>query len=750
MNTIRLRIGGPKWISGGTKDAEKPAPFLERRFSLDAVPTSAMLTLAVAGWHEVFVNGVRIGDEVLHPTTCQPDKRLSAVSRDIAAFLKPGENTVSVLLGNGWFNYITLEGADFAHADWADAPMICGELAIDGKSAFVTDGDWMAYDSPIIFNAFRNGEWYDARKEGLRENERPVDVSKYKPAAAIAPDDAPPCRAFDPVSPVRSFPSPEGGLVYDFGTNRAGWCEIEVEGERGARVTLDYDEAVKEDGSFLGNATAFVRRAGDPRPVQHDEYILAGRPGGECWHPRFAYHGFRYARAAIDGNATLKSIRSVFVHSDLRPVGAVEVSDPVFARLQDAARRSYLSNFVGIPTDCPHREKNGWTGDMQLVAETGLWNFAARDGYVHFLRMILDAQLPSGQVPCILPCTHVWGYHWGSGPAWDAALFEMPWQIFRFLGDDAPAREAYPAMLRYLPFILSKARGDGLVEHGLGDWHAPMGMATAPVMLTDSAYLWQFLRRTAFWAERFGDEPTATRCRELAATVRDAFNHEFYKGGGIYAGGEPTSLAAPLFFKGICADGEEKAVAEALAHRVRQERHRACFGILGSKWIPRALAEHGFIDDAWRIFSQPDIPGFAAWLQNGDTLCESLEVARETGATSKNHVMFGDFSAWAFEYLAGIRIVDPGFVKISVMPHLPEGVSSFDIWHDSPRGRIRVRAERHSNGQVEFAIDKPSCVEIVWQNMSEACRIVDAKRTDAEIPFPATLPPHSFLLVEFA
>ncbi|MBR4613309.1 MAG: alpha-L-rhamnosidase N-terminal domain-containing protein, partial [Kiritimatiellae bacterium] len=179
-----LRINGPKWISGGTKEAEKPAPFLEKRFTLDAVPAHAILTLAVAGWHELFVNGVRAGDEVLHPATCHPMRRLSSVSRDIAPLLRLGENVVAVLLGNGWFNYITREGADFAHAPWAAAPAICGALETpDGETIFVTDGSWTAYDSPIVFNAFRNGEWYDARKEGFRENERPAEVVKYPPFA---------------------------------------------------------------------------------------------------------------------------------------------------------------------------------------------------------------------------------------------------------------------------------------------------------------------------------------------------------------------------------------------------------------------------------------------------------------------------------------------------------------------------------------------------------------------------------------
>jgi len=146
---------------------------------------------------------------------------------------------------------------------------------------------------------------------------------------------------------------------------------------------------------------------------------------------------------------------------DFDSVGSFKISDLVFGKLQDATCRSYLSNFTGIPTDCPHREKNGWTGDAQLAMETGLWNFDAKAGYVHFMRMMIDALKESGAVSVINPASAGWGYGSAPWPAWDAALFEIPWQIYRFYGDDAPAREAYPAMKKYFSFVGGKAREGG-------------------------------------------------------------------------------------------------------------------------------------------------------------------------------------------------------------------------------------------------------------------------------------------------
>ena len=688
------------WISGGSADPMAPAPVLEQRFVLSELPRKAELTLVVAGWHEVTVNGARAGDEVLSPVTCQPDLRHSSVSRDVTPFLKVGTNVVEVLLGNGWFNCFTKEEWGFATAKWIAAPMVRGGLEADGRVLFVTDGSWRAYDSPIVFNALRNGEWYDARKEGVRGNERAARVVANPPDVKVSPEDAAPCRMFEKILPVRSFASPNGCTIYDFGSNRTGWCEIEVVGETGAKIVIDYDESLTSTNTLLGDITCFIRRSNDPRPVQHDEYILSGRKGGEHWHPRFTYHGFRYAQVRMEGEVELKSIRSVFVHSDFKSAGNMEISHPVFTRLQDATRRSYLSNFTGIPTDCPHREKNGWTGDAQLAMETGLWNFDAKAGYIHFLRMMIDAQKPDGCVPCIVPCTDKFGYGWGSGPAWDAALFEIPWQIYRFYGDDAPAKEAYEAMKRYLSFIRGKARPDGLVEHGLGDWCAPKKLKTAPLLLISSAYVYEFNRRVAFWAERFGEKDVVQTCQNEAERIKSAFTKMFYKGQGLYADGELTSLAAPLYFKGLCVAGAEKAVANELVRRVRTKGHRAWFGIQGAKWVPRVLSEYGYIDDAWRIFTQPDAPGWAMWMKENDTLLESFDDTAGGTPVSHNHIMFGDLSAWAFEYLAGIKINTPGFEVCHAKPHLPTGVDSFFATYHSVKGPICIRAWREKGKAV--------------------------------------------------
>ena len=698
-----------RWISGGTDAPESPAPILYRSFTLETLPSKALFDVAVAGWCEVRVNGKKAGQDVLSPVTCQPDKRISSIGMDVTSLLKNGENTIEVVLGNGWYNAFTKSSWKFSEAPWVSCPKIKGELVADGARLLATDGSWQCCDSAIVFNALRNGEWYDARKKGQRLNKRPAKVEKYAPWGQVSAEVAVPCREGEVFQPKQVLADPQGRTVYDFGANIAGWCEIEVEGDAGAKVTLDYDESLTPSNSLLGHVRVYLsKQAGETRPVQHDEYTLAGCVGGERWHPRFTYHGFRYVLATVEGNAKIKDIRARFVHSGFARAGTLSTSDATFSALQAATERSYLSNFVGIPTDCPHREKNGWTGDAQLVTETGLWNYDAKMSYVHFLRMMLDTQRPNGAVSCILPCSPKFGFFWGSGPAWDAILFEIPEQIYRFYGDDAPAREAYPAMKRYMAFISEKADAAGLYDYGLGDWCDLERKISTPTRVTDSAYVYQFNRRIAFWAKRFGEEKYATERTAAAERIKAAFNRVFYKGDGMYGDGRLTTLAAPLYFKGLCADGEEEKVARRLVETLRSRSHRAYFGILGAKWVPRVLAEYGYADDAFKLFVQPEIPGWAHWLQFGDgTLREKWD-----DTYSHNHIMFGDLSAWAYEHVAGIVPVEPGFKKVAFKPHFLEGVDSFSVTHRTPYGEIRAGWKR-VNGNPVFEYSVPKGVEVV-------------------------------------
>ena len=223
---------------------------------------------------------------------------------------------------------------------------------------------------------------------------------------------------------------------------------------------MKYGERIDKNGMIdRADIEQHVKRVDPKQQFQTDTYILKGR-GKETWHSRFNYNGFQYVElTGYPGKPTLESLRGVFIHSAVRPRGEFECSNPLLNRIWRAARWSYLSNLQGIPTDCPHREKNGWTGDAHLAAEQGLFNFGPEAVYTKWINDLEDEQRPSGELPGIVP-TSGWGYDWGNGPAWDSAFLLIPYYMYEYCGGHsnpaAPLRGH--ATVRGLPHHKSQGR----------------------------------------------------------------------------------------------------------------------------------------------------------------------------------------------------------------------------------------------------------------------------------------------------
>ncbi|MGI6496735.1 MAG: family 78 glycoside hydrolase catalytic domain [Kiritimatiellia bacterium] len=709
MSEPATRTWTARWITAGTLAADAPAPYLRKTFTLEAKPAEATLFLCSAGWHEVYVNGEKIDDRVLAPVATQFDRRISYIAYDAAPLLRAGKNAIVVLLGNGWYNCFTENVWLFQHASWRSSPKMLCELVVDGRVALRSDDTWKTRPSPIVFNALRNGEHYDARLETPGFADPDASERGWKrvartpsPGGLVVEEEAAPCRAGERCKPVKHIVLPDGATVFDFGRNLAGWCEIDVAGEAGARITLDHAEKVLPNGDIdPSNIDLFVKSG----KFQHDEYVLAGCKEGESWHPRFTYHGFQYVRVRIEGAAELRAIRARFVHSGFPSAGSFSSSCAVLDKLQEITLRSYLSNFTGFPTDCPHREKNGWTGDAALACETGLWNFHAAPGYLHYAQMLVDTQRPDGSLCCIAP-TAGWGYEWGNGPTWDSLLFEVAYQLYRFEGDDTAIRRFYPAMLLYLRY-LDNIAWRGIVDFGLGDWCPADESRAAPGPLLNTGYYYLDTLRTAAFARLLGEDAESARLARNAGKIRDAFNRTYHKGDGHYAKDEWTSLGAALFF-GLAESEWAPKTAKLLAEAVRANAHKADFGILGAKYVPRVLAAYGYADDAFRLVTQTDYPGWGHWVARGATTLHE----QWNDSASLNHIMFGDPSAWAYEFLGGIHpsFEHPGFAHVLLQPIFPSDLDHFKAKHDTPHGTIRVSWKRGANGTIVYTANLPKGV----------------------------------------
>ena len=661
-----------KWIAAPGADrnfgAERcdSAPHFRREFEYEEKFEHGRVSISGLGFYELYLNGRKVGDRVLDPAVSDYLKHVRFVTLDITDYLRPGRNTVGVILGNGWYNPNTAEVWNFLTAPWRDCPKFALKLEIDGRTVLESDETWRVGKGPIVFNALRNGEFYDARLEVPGWTGDRFDDSAWPHAVRIAPPGGepveqkqPPCRV------LGTFPAvPTGKFdVYDTKQNMAGWARITVEGEAGAEVTLRYAERLTPEGDLSAESQDVFVKSGE---FQTDRYILKGG-GVEIWEPRFTYHGFQFIKATVSGNAAIRKIEARMVGTAFDSVGRITMSEPDLNRLQAMTRWAYRSNYVGIPTDCPHREKNGWTGDAMLAAETGLFNFDPAASYLEWLQILADNQRPNGQLSGIAP-SGGWGFNWGSGPAWDSVLLSMPADIYLHTGDDTAIRCFYDAMKRYLDYCESMAT-DHIVFFGLGDWCHPDREKMCPVEITSTGYYYMDAQLLSEFARILGRPEDEKRYGMLAEAIKKAFNARFLRKNGRYGTGsgigEFTATGCALYHDLVPGEYKQPAV-EFLAEHARRINCACDFGILGAKYIPRVLAEYGHAELALKFFTRHEFPGWAHWIDLGmTTLGENW-----TGNNSRNHIMFGDLSAWFYRYLGGFRHEweRPGYRHLRVRP----------------------------------------------------------------------------------
>ena len=683
-----------QWVGRTDDTNSNPAPFLRRAFSLPGTIKQARAYICGLGYYELYVNGTRIGDQILDPGYTRFDKRDLYVTHDVTAQLKSGSNAVGVILGNGWQNVHTLAVWDFHKAPWRNSPRVLFHLRVDytdGRSeVVVSDGSWKCATGPILFDSIYGGETYDARKEIPGWSLAAFNDSAWEPArllsaprGMLSAQAMPPIRAEKALKPVKVTEPKPGVFIYDIGQNLAGLGELTVSGPAGTAVRMRYGERLKADGTLdVADISQHVMRKWTNQQFQTDTYILKGG-GRETWRARFCYHGFQYVEVTgFPGKPTLDNLRAWFIHSAVPEAGQFECSNVTLNKIQRAARWSFLSNLQGIPTDCPHREKNGWTGDAHIAAEQACFNFLPVTVHAKWINDLGDEQRPTGQLPGIVP-TSGWGYTWGNGPAWDSAFLLIPYYMYVYYGDTDSFRRHYDGMKSYVDFLGTRAK-DGIVGFGLNDWAPWKTKTEAPI--TDTAYYYVDTRIVALAAGLLGKTEDAQKYSTQAESIKQAFTKRFYKPEtASYDNGSQTALSTALY-QGLVDPASQSRVASNLVAAVEKTTNHIDTGILGCKYILNALLENGRADVAYRMVARTDQPSWGWWLEQGaTTLWEQWN-----GSESRNHIMFGDVSAWFYKALGGI-VPDPaapGFKHFTIKPHVVGDLTSARAEYPSLRGLI--------------------------------------------------------------
>ena len=727
-----------------TYEKHVPAPYIRKTFSLPRV-TKAEIVVTGLGFYDLFLNGQRITKGLLAPYISNPDDIVYFDRYDVTALLREGANAVGLLLGNGMQNASGGRVWDFDVARFRGAPCFAFSLRYTTENGrHVTldaDETFRTHPSPILFDDLRSGVFYDAGQAIDGWCTPDFDDSRWDAVFAVPSPrgeyrlcDADPivvtqtrvpteirravlCKKFDNRDNMQLDTqykfnyraSSKPGMLYDFGVNGAGIVRLRIRGEKGQRIFIQMCEFVNSRGEPSYQNVQFYPDG----YAQTILYICRGE-GEEVFEPPFTYFGFRYAMVfgLKAAQAVPETLTMLVANSDLQTRGSFRCSDETMNALGDLARRADLANFYYFPTDCPHREKNGWTGDAAASAEHVLLTLTPERSYREWLRNICRAQNPDGALPGIVP-TGGWGFQWGNGPAWDNVLTELCWQIWRLRGDLTPARECSASMLRYLAYIDGRRSADGLLAIGLGDWLQPMrgaGDPTAPLALTDSVIAMYIAQKSAALFRALGQTMQAQFAETLRASLREAVRKNLIDFATMTVRSRCQTAQAICLHYGVFDDGEKAAASQVLVRLVEEADEHVDCGMIGLRTVFHALSDCGRGDLAYRMITRPDFPSYGWFLRQGCTTMPESFIPPEKidDPDSLDHHFFGDIVSWFIQRVVGVRVNPRGMGPddFDIAPDFLHALSFARAEYTAPCGKVRVHWKREDSG-IRLSIEAP-------------------------------------------
>lgn len=698
-----------------------PAPCFRKSFNLKAQPQKAELLICGLGFYELYINGENITKGPLAPYISTPSHLYYYDLYNIEDKLKAGENVIGVVLGNGMQNSFGGYIWDFEKGSWRGSPKLalklCAEL--NGESICIeADESFNTHASPTDFDELRCGEYYDARKEmpgwsapGFKEEGWSPALIAPRPTGSPALCEAEPIVITHQLKPISIKPVKEGYL-YDFGANCAGVPCLKIKGSAGQEVSLEHGEHLLADGSLDLKNIKFVPDG----YVQRDKYICKGGEE-ECFVPRFTYHGFQYiyVTGITEEQAKPQLLSYLVMNSDLKERGSFSCSDETANTLQLFTRRSTLANFYYFPTDCPHREKNGWTGDAALSVEHMLLNINPEQSYKVWLRNICLSQRQQGDLPGIVP-TGSWGYHWGNGPAWDCVLTYLPYYTYRYRGDKEILAENSACIFRYLRYVSGRRDEKGLIHIGLGDWCPPARGASdyvSPLEFTDTVMCLDICRKAEQIFVVLGQSLEADYAKKLGDAFKAAIRKHLVDFSTMTVAGSCQTSQAMALALGVFEPGEKLLASKRLVELVEEKDGHFDTGILGARFIFHMLSKAGYSDLAFNMIVREDFPSYGNWIKRGATsLWEDFRPEGEDPA-SLNHHFFGDISAWFIKRVAGI-IVNPKFFnpnQLIIKPCFVSQLTNAKAHHETPFGKIESAWQRSGENEICLKVSVPGGME---------------------------------------
>ena len=715
---------------------QRPAYLLRHEIVLPAEPVTALLRVSARGLYEGHVNGMRVSQDVLTPGYTEYQHRIQVQAYDIAPLLRAGGNALAFLLADGWWRGKV--GIGQLVDNYGDRVALHVDLHVecaDGSSIHVgADGHWRVARSHIL-----SADLFD----GQVEDRRLLDKAAYLPGfddSAWAPLEivdggpelvepiAPLVRRVEELTPVSVTQLAPGHHVVDLGQNINGWVRLSSLGPAGTELTLTHGEWRDPDTGDVTMENYVVNVPFLPETFvrQEDRVISAGLPG-DAFEPQFTTHGFQYVRiVGHPGPLTVDDLRGIVVHTDLQPIGGFSCSDGRINRLHEAAVWSFRGNACDIPTDCPTRERSGWSGDWQLYAPTAAYLYDVDAFSRKWLADVVLDQHADGRIANITPTEPLGGFdgrieYTNGGAGWGDVIVSAPLDLYLAYGTTTALEQCWDAARRWVDFCADRAatqRHESRIQRSatplpheryladtgfaFGEWFEPNVPIDFPALRTGdqanhgTAYLHRSASQLAQITRILGrDETVARHYEELADRTREAWQAECMNADGSLVVDTQASYVRALHFGLLPAQLRPAATAH-LVRLIRGAGTHLGTGFLSTPYLLPVLADNGEVDLAFELLLQDTPPSWLAMIDAGATtiweLWEGVD-AQGRPHESLNHYSKGAVISFLHHYVAGLRPTSPGWSSFVVRPHVGGGITSASTWHISPHGRIAVSWE---------------------------------------------------------
>ena len=694
------------------------ARYLRKEIDVKKQVKSAKVYIMGMGLYELYINGNKIGDQVLAPVPTDYTKNVKYNVFDVTSQLKEGNNMLGTILGNGRFFAMRQDYKPYKIKSFG-FPKMALQLFVeytDGtKDIIRTDDTWkLTTDGPILSNNEYDGEEYDARKEMKGWATTNFDDATWvnaryvqEPGGFYEAQMLPNMKIMGEVKPISIKATAKGTYILDMGQNMVGWLQLKVKGKSGDQITMKFAESLQKDGSL------YIANLRDAKTT--DVYTLKGE-GEEIWEPRFIFHGFRFVEiSGFPTKPTLDNFVGKVVYDDIKTTGTFESSDATMNQIFKNAWWGISGNYKGMPIDCPQRnERQPWLGDRTTGAYGESFLFNNQTLYAKWLDDIKYSQTQDGGLPDVAPA--FWRYY-GDNVTWPGTYITVGDMLYQQFGDTEVIKKQYPSMKKWMVYMEENYLKDDLMDKDkYGDWCVPpesleLIRSKDPARLTDgqllsTAFYYQLLGIMKKFAKIANADADIAHYDDLTTRIKKAFNNKFLNTEkNYYANNTVTANVLPLAF-GLVPENLIDKVFQNMVHEVEvTKKGHISTGVIGTQFLMRTLTNFGRGDLAYKLASNKTYPSWGFMVENGATTIWELWNGNtaDPSMNSQNHVMLlGDLLIWYYENMAGIKSnpETPGFKQIIMKPDFNAGLTFVNASYESIYGLIKSDWKKNKNNLV--------------------------------------------------